>query len=73
MLDTVKEQDHRQSGGALRPFPDGQDIETILTLATRAPSIDNTQPWRWRVDRTSLHLYTDPGMQLPTPTQTGGT
>lgn len=65
MLDTVKEQDHRQSGGALRPFPDGQDIETILTLATRAPSIDNTQPWRWRVDRTSLHLYTDPGMQLP--------
>lgn len=65
MLDTVTKQDHRHSGGALRPFPDARDIEAVLTLATRAPSIDNTQPWRWRVDRTSLHLYTDPGMQLP--------
>jgi len=45
--------------------PDTQVIRTVLALATRAPSIDNTQPWRWRVDRTSLHLYSDSGMQLP--------
>lgn len=46
-------------------FPDTQVIRAVLALATRAPSIDNTQPWRWRVDRTSLHLYSDSGMQLP--------
>ena len=47
------------------PFPDAETVRTLLTLATRAPSIYNTQPWRWRVDRTSLHLYSDSGMQLP--------
>ena len=46
-------------------FPDAETVRTVLTLATRAPSIYNTQPWRWRVDRTSLHLYSDSGMQLP--------
>lgn len=46
-------------------FPDGGVIGEVLTLATRAPSLDNTQPWRWRVDRTSLHLYADTRMQLP--------
>jgi nitroreductase len=46
-------------------FPDAETVRAVLTLATRAPSIYNTQPWRWRVDRTSLHLYSDPGMQLP--------
>ncbi|MGA8547919.1 MAG: NAD(P)H nitroreductase [Mycobacterium sp.] len=46
-------------------FPDANTVRAVLTLATRAPSIYNTQPWRWRVDRTSLHLYSDPGLQLP--------
>jgi nitroreductase len=46
-------------------FPGAETVHTVLTLATRAPSIYNTQPWRWRVDRTSLHLYSDSGMQLP--------
>ena len=46
-------------------FPDTETVREVLTLATRAPSIYNTQPWRWRVDSTSLHLYSDPGMQLP--------
>jgi hypothetical protein len=46
-------------------FPDADTVRAVLTLATRAPSIFNTQPWRWRVDRTSLHLYNDPGLQLP--------
>lgn len=64
-MDTAKEQDHRESGEASRLFPDAQVVDEVLTLATRAPSIDNTQPWRWRVDRTSLHLYSDKGMRLP--------
>lgn len=46
-------------------FPDTQTLCAVLTLATRAPSIYNTQPWRWRVDGTSLHLYSDPRVQLP--------
>lgn len=40
-------------------FPDAQTIRTGLTLATRAPSIHNTQPWRWMVGERSLHLYAD--------------
>jgi nitroreductase len=46
-------------------FPDAEKVRAVLALATRAPSIDNTQPWRWRVGRASLHLYADSGMQLP--------
>lgn len=47
------------------PLVDAEAVHTVLTLATRAPSIDNTQPWRWHVNQTGLHLYSDPRMQLP--------
>ena len=30
-----------------------------------APSIHNTQPWRWRVDGETLELYAEPTRQLP--------
>jgi nitroreductase len=46
-------------------FPDVGTIRTALTLAGRAPSVHNTQPWGWRVDAASLHLYSDAGRQLP--------
>ncbi|CAM4084534.1 Putative NAD(P)H nitroreductase/MT3217 [Mycobacterium basiliense] len=46
-------------------FPDSGTIQTVLTLACRAPSVHNTQPWRWRVGASSLHLYADTGLQLP--------
>ena len=46
-------------------FPDRQTIHTVLALATRAPSIHNSQPWRWRVGSQSLHLYADPQRHLP--------
>ena len=46
-------------------FPDADTIRRVLTLATRAPSIYNTQPWRWRVGRTSLHLHADSATHLP--------
>ena len=45
-------------------FPDTDTLQAVLTLATRAPSIHNTQPWRWRVDTASLDLYSEPNMQL---------
>jgi nitroreductase len=46
-------------------FPDAGTLRTVLTLASRAPSVHNTQPWRWRVDAASLHLYADARRQLP--------
>lgn len=30
-----------------------------MESAVRAPSVHNTQPWRWRFDGTRLHLYAD--------------
>jgi nitroreductase len=46
-------------------FPDAGTIRTALALASRAPSVHNTQPWRWRVDAASLQLHADTGRQLP--------
>jgi hypothetical protein len=46
-------------------FPDAGTIRTALALASRAPSVHNTQPWRWLVGEQSLHLYADADRQLP--------
>lgn len=46
-------------------FPDTETIQTVLRLAARAPSIYNSQPWRWRVSDEKLDLYVDPDLQLP--------
>ncbi len=36
-----------------------------LRRAVRAPSVHNTQPWRWVFDGARLHLYTDADRLLP--------
>ncbi|PXX71409.1 nitroreductase family protein [Nocardia tenerifensis] len=41
-------------------LPDGDAIETALALAVPAPSIRNTQPWRWRIGDGAVHLFLDP-------------
>ncbi|SPM32262.1 NAD(P)H nitroreductase [Mycobacterium rhizamassiliense] len=46
-------------------FPDAGTVRAVLALASRAPSVHNTQPWRWRVGAESLHLYSDVSRQLP--------
>lgn len=46
-------------------FPDVETIRSALSLALRAPSVHNTQPWQWRVGEQSLHLYSDPDLHLP--------
>ena len=33
--------------------------EAVVALAGRAPSVHNSQPWRWRVDGPVLDLYAD--------------
>ncbi|WP_214403689.1 nitroreductase [Pseudonocardia lacus] len=37
----------------------------VLAAAGRAPSPDNTQPWRFRVDPTSIALLADRGRRMP--------
>jgi nitroreductase len=46
-------------------FPDAETIRSALSLAVRAPSVHNSQPWQWRVGEHSLHLYADADLQLP--------
>jgi nitroreductase len=46
-------------------FPDHGILRTVLALASRAPSVHNTQPWRWLIGDESLHLYADADRQLP--------
>jgi nitroreductase len=45
-------------------FPDLATVRTALSLATRAPSVHNVQPWQWRVGGESLHLYANPALRL---------
>ncbi|KPM56468.1 nitroreductase [Frankia sp. R43] len=40
------------------------DARAIVELAELAPSIHNTQPWRWRLDAAGLHLFADPARLL---------
>ncbi|GAY13515.1 nitroreductase family protein [Mycobacterium sp. shizuoka-1] len=46
-------------------FPDAETVRAVLTLASRAPSVHNSQPWHWRVGPHSLQLYADPSRALP--------
>ncbi|MGY4709323.1 Acg family FMN-binding oxidoreductase [Mycolicibacterium sp. CBM1] len=48
-----------------RELPDRATVEAALALAVRAPSVHNSQPWRWRVGEESVHLYADPARHLP--------
>ncbi|KUI32761.1 hypothetical protein [Mycobacterium sp. GA-2829] len=47
------------------PGPDRETVHAALSLAARAPSIHNSQPWRWRVGHDSLHLYAERSLHLP--------
>jgi len=46
-------------------FPDFETIQSALSLACRAPSVHNSQPWQWRVGDHSVHLYANPDLLLP--------
>lgn len=45
-------------------FPDPKTVRAALSLAIRAPSVHNSQPWRWMVGDGSLHLYADTSRHL---------
>ncbi|WP_328396893.1 Acg family FMN-binding oxidoreductase [Nocardia sp. NBC_00416] len=44
--------------------PDHPTVQAALSLARRAPSVHNTQPWRWVFDGHRLQLYRDTARQL---------
>ncbi|RDI68275.1 Acg family FMN-binding oxidoreductase [Nocardia pseudobrasiliensis] len=45
--------------------PDPDTIRAALTMAVRAPSVHNSQPWVWRVGDRTVHLYADVTRHLP--------
>jgi hypothetical protein len=47
----------------LVPFPAGS-VDGLLMMAGRAPSILNSQPWKFRVTRYTIELHADPERRL---------
>jgi nitroreductase len=45
--------------------PDSGTVRRAIALASRAPSVHNTQPWRWRAGDASVHLFADWSRQVP--------
>jgi len=48
-----------------RGQPDENTLRAAVALACRAPSVHNSQPWRWELGEHSLHLYADRERNLP--------
>lgn len=46
-------------------YLDADTVHTALALANRAPSVHNSQPWRWETGVQSVHLYVDRSRHLP--------
>lgn len=46
------------------PSPSPSTIRHMVELACRAPSVHNTQPWRWRIRDNEIELWADRDRQL---------
>ncbi|MGB8385425.1 MAG: hypothetical protein WCG47_30000 [Dermatophilaceae bacterium] len=46
-------------------FPDPATVRAAIAMAIRAPSLHNSQPWRWWVHEHSIHLFADASRLLP--------
>lgn len=44
---------------------DRATLRAAIALANRAPSVHNSQPWRWRIGDSSIHLFADTERALP--------
>lgn len=44
---------------------DRTTARAAVALANRAPSVHNSQPWRWRIGPSSIHLFADADRALP--------
>ncbi|MCK0089510.1 hypothetical protein HCA61_09770 [Rhodococcus sp. HNM0563] len=45
-------------------IPDSDVVRMAVDLACRAPSVHNSQPWRWRYETGALDLHGDPSRML---------
>lgn len=45
--------------------PSAKTLHAAISLAIQAPSLHNTQPWRWHLDDGRVHLHADPSRWLP--------
>ena len=59
----MRDRTGREAGSPVE-HPDVAEMRNILELARRAPSVHNTQPWRWRIDGRVLELRADRSRQL---------
>lgn len=50
---------------------DPEVIKSAVELACRAPSVHNSQPWRWVADGAELHLFADPERVVHATDRTG--
>jgi hypothetical protein len=48
-----------------------QMARRLISLAVRAPSVHNTQPWTWRIRPDGIDLYADQSRRLPAADPTG--
>ncbi|MEV0251059.1 hypothetical protein AB0H76_31005 [Nocardia sp. NPDC050712] len=44
--------------------PDSETMHAAIEMALRAPSVHNSQPWRWRIAGPTVELYADPDRHL---------
>ena len=44
---------------------DRTTARAVIALANRAPSVHNSQPWRWRIAPSSIHLFAEADRALP--------
>ena len=51
--------------------PGREDLRTAVEDATRAPSVHNTQPWRFRISDNTIDVYADRGRILHVLDPTG--
>src|SRR6201997_710974 len=51
--------------------PEPEVIRDAVLLASRAPSLHNSQPWRWVVEGAKMHLWADPRRMMPATDRAG--
>src|SRR5690242_2302528 len=60
-----------QSGVMPDTMVDTQVISDAVQLACRAPSLHNSQPWRWVASRDGLELHLDPNRRVRSADRSG--
>lgn len=51
--------------GPVTSFPAADTLRAALASAARAPSVHNSQPWRWEVGADRVDLFAEPELRLP--------